>query len=103
MNPLPASFIGSRDQRGWHFTILKRNPFVALLEKTKPPNPTPSYEIVIIRKVPQKTFPNGIVTPAHESLPRPEDWGTSGWTTDNLDPAYEIYEREVQSYETQKS
>ncbi len=96
MIPISSSFIGSRDQRGWHFSLIKRSGMVAIFQKTKPPNPTPSYEVVILQTRPNKTWPNGQVTPAHESMPKPEDWGTLGWTTDNLERANEIYNREVE-------
>jgi len=87
MNPLPTQFVGRADQSGpagkYHFKQLKRVGDVALFEKHNPDHPPGtalSYEVVIVQKVPDKTFPNGITTPAHESMPSPEEWGTSGWS-----------------------
>lgn len=85
MTPIPTEFEGTRDQRGFKFKLLKRTGDICLFEKQK--NRATTYEVVILRKVAEKTFPNGITTPAHESMPSPEEWGTSGWSYPILEKA----------------
>jgi len=91
MQTLPETFDGRADQRGYQFKQIKRTGLVALFEKRNPDHPPgtlPAYEVVIVRKVAERRFPNGIVTPAHESMPSPEEWGTSGWSPATLEAAH---------------
>ncbi len=63
---------------------------MALFEKRNPAHPpetAPTYEVIIVQKVPEKTFPNGITSPEHEAMPSPEEWGTSGWSYGTLEAA----------------
>ncbi len=90
MTPLPTEFTGRADQRGYMFKQLKRTGDVALFEKHNPghiPGAAISYEVVIVQKRPERTFPNGEVYPAHESMPSPEDWGVYGWSPYDLESA----------------
>jgi hypothetical protein len=38
------------------------------------------FEVVRLLHAPEKTFPNGHVTPAHEAYPSSEHWGLYGFT-----------------------
>ena len=83
MTPLPTQFKGRADQRGYVFTQIKRTGDVALFEKhnpTHPPGTLPSYEVVIVQKHPDKAWPDGRVTQAHESMPSPEEWGVLAYS-----------------------
>ncbi len=82
MKPIAIEFDGRADQRGYHFKLMKREGDVALFEKINPSHKsgTKHYEVVIIKNVPERTFPNGKVTEAHEAMPSPEEWGSSGWS-----------------------
>lgn len=42
-------------------------------------NVTHGYEVIKIKKIKEKTFPNGITTPAHEAYPSNEDFGKTAW------------------------
>ncbi len=90
MKTLPTEFQGRADQRGYVFKQLKRTGDVALFEKhnpSHPPGTALSYEVVIVQKRPERTFPNGEVYPAHESMPSPEEWGVYGWSPYDLEAA----------------
>lgn len=84
MNPLPTQFDGRADQKGFQFSQIKREGDVALFEKRKPGWLKPKYEVVIVQKCPERTWPNGLTTPAHEIMPSPEEWGTLGWSPATL-------------------
>lgn len=93
MKPLPTHFIGTGDQGAvgdqpaFHFLILKRTGRIILLQKTRGESGSLSYEVAIVQKVAQRTFPNGITTPQHESMPSSSKWGDSGWSYVELDQA----------------
>jgi hypothetical protein len=103
MIPIPSEFKGNRDQSGpagaYHFKLLKRQGQVALFEKSNPDHPTKPiavlYEVVILKTVPEKRWPDGRVTPAHESMPSPEEWGLYGWSPATYERAVEIFNREA--------
>ncbi len=92
MIPLPTAFEGRADQRDYVFTVKQRTGDVVLLEKVFKPHircdPGSdrglSYEVCVVKRLPQTTFPNGKVTEAHEILPAPSEWGSLGWSYSNL-------------------
>lgn len=95
MIALPTEFPGQRDQKAFTFKIVKRECRVALLEKheTLKPSQKPTFEVVIVRELAEKTWPNGITTPAREGLPPSENWGVEGWSYETLEKATLRYER----------
>lgn len=101
MNPLAIEFKGTRDQSGpagaYHFKLVKREGQVALFEKSNPDHlsQTVLYEVVILKTVPEKRWPDGRTTPVHESMPSPEEWGVYGWSPASLERAEQIFKREV--------
>ena len=66
---------------------LRREGDIALFVKRKPPFKFKSYEVVIIQKRDQVTWPNGQITPAHEAMSSSRDWGKYGWTFQTLEDA----------------
>ncbi len=89
MTPLPQAFDGRADQRDFIYRQLQREQDVALFEKRFKDESSDSrfYEVVIIRIIPQKLFPDGRLIETHEAMPKPEDWGTAGWSYDDLESA----------------
>lgn len=73
--PLPETF----RRGGFTYRLLKRAGGVVLLEKTKPNLPGPMFEVAILRRRPEHTWPNGIVTPAREAMPPDEAFGREAW------------------------
>ena len=102
MIPLPTTFRSD----GFDFKQLAREGGIALFCKTKlykrsereiklygkePTFEFESYEVVIVRKEPAHTWPNGIITPEHERMPGNEDWGLYGWSLQTKDRAWEKF------------
>jgi len=89
MTPLPQQFDGRADQKAFKFTQLKRHKDVVLLQKQfkDGSSPTLFYEVIIVRIIPQMTFADGRTIEPHEAMPKPEDWGTGGWSYPDLDSA----------------
>ncbi len=94
MKPLPTEFAGRADQNGpagrYMFKQLKRVGDVAMYQKHNPKHPlgtAMSYEVVVVQKRPERTFPDGRVADAHEAMPIPEDWGIYGWSPFDLESA----------------
>ncbi len=84
MTPLPKTFDGRKDQKGWTFHLLMRDEKHALLRKEK--GRIETWEVVKIRKDKDYTIA-GVLIPAHEAMPSPETWGTDGWSMRTLDDA----------------
>lgn len=63
-----------------------------LFEKSRGGSGPKTYEVVILRSMPDKTFPNGETTPAHEAMPSPEMWGTSAWSKAILEEAHRKFQ-----------
>lgn len=94
MKPLPEEFDGTRDQRGYHFKMLKRQQNVAIFEKNKPStNPKGKfYEVIVVQQCPSKTWPDGRVTEAHETMPSAEKWGVLGYSYATLEEVMKRFE-----------
>jgi len=92
MTLLPTQFPGRADQKGFFFTQIERRGDVCLLSKRKSNWKCDKFEVVIVQKHKEYTFPNGIVQPAKETLPRLELWGTGGWLFDTLPAARSKFE-----------
>lgn len=101
MKPIPSEFTGTRDQGpvgglpAYHFKLLQRSGLVCLFQKSRSPKHPIFYEVVIVEPRPSKTFPNGVTTEAHESMPSPEKWGTSAWSLGTLEAAKEKFNKVV--------
>ena len=76
MIPLPTTF----RHGGFAFRLLTRAADVALFEKRKPTHTRSFFEVVIVQRRPEATFPGGHITPAHEAMPASEQWGSAGWS-----------------------
>ena len=74
MIPLPLNF----REDGFDFSIVKRNRNFAILKKSKS-GKNIFYEVVQIQHRPEETI-HWKVYPAREVMPRPEQWGTAGWS-----------------------
>ena len=97
MNALPQEFDGNRDQKGYKFKVIDRHGQVCLLKKWNPNHihGQEFYEVVILRTVPEKSWPDGRVTIAHEAMPSPEEWGVYGWSPWDLQAARERFNRTI--------
>jgi len=90
MKSLPETF----RQDGFDFRILRRRGRVALLVKRKPGLQLESFEVVLIRTLPErKAF--GKYLPAAEYLPNSESWGICGWTFTTREDAERRFESEA--------
>jgi hypothetical protein len=83
MTPLAKTF----RKDGFDFAQIDRVDDVAVYHKTKGAQ-VESFEVVIVQKRAEHTWPNGDTTPAHESMPSSESWGTLGWTLPTKLQAY---------------
>lgn len=92
MLKLPESFDGRADQRGFHFTQIKRHGKIALFQKQKSGGGI-SYEVVLVHRNAKRTFPDGRVVEPKEAMPSPEEWGTGGWSYPSLAAANEKFNR----------
>lgn len=74
------------DHDQYHFTQVQRAGDVALFAKRKQKHKrtSPFYEVVIIQKHEPTTWPNGDVSPARESMPHKEDFGSFAWAFSDL-------------------
>lgn len=76
MVPLAEKFI----KDGFEFDLFERSETAALFQKRRPGSEHKSFEVVVVQRRAEHTWPNGSTTPAHESLPSSEQWGSAGWT-----------------------
>jgi hypothetical protein len=98
MTPLPASFRSG----GFDFRLVKRTGDIALFEKRKPTHTRSFFEVVIVQKRKEATFPSGRVTPAHEAMPASEQWGSAGWSYSDLEGAEKRFKSLVESRRAQE-
>lgn len=77
--PLPAAFV----RKGWTYRLIDRDGDVALLEKTKPNVTNPSYEAVVVQHKPAWTVAGNEI-PAKEAVPSDAQWGSQGWSYNDL-------------------
>ena len=82
MKPIPKTF----KQNRFNFELVTRNGQVAMFKKDKPGIDQTWYEVVVLRQEPDKTM-FGRFVPAHEVMPRNEEWGANGWTYTDLTAA----------------
>lgn len=64
----------------WTYRLIDRRGQVAFFERSSLDGEHFHYEVCILRTNPEKAWPDGRVTEAHESLPPPEKWGSEAWT-----------------------
>jgi hypothetical protein len=76
MIPLATTFRAD----GFDFEQVDRDGDVATYLKTKQGHESQCFEVVLVQKYKEHTWPNGNTTPAHEAMPSSETWGTKGWT-----------------------
>jgi hypothetical protein len=68
---------------GCRHVLLARVDSVCLVERTSThPDSCGSahYEVIVVQVEPERRWPDGRVTPAHECYPKPTLWGSAGWT-----------------------
>ena len=73
MTPLATEFVF----RDCSFRQLKRRGKVALYERIQDGHT--GYEVIRIKSLAQREWPDGRVTEAHEAYPGDEQFGTSAW------------------------
>lgn len=99
MKPIPNEFQGRSDQRAFQFKLLKREKDICLFEKTyKTGGTAKHYEVVYISKTPKRSFPDGRVVDAHETMPSPEKWGTDAWSPATLEDAHTLFDTLIQKF-----
>lgn len=82
MTPLAPTFRAD----GFDFEQVEREGDLAIYRKTKGENQE-GFELIVIQKRAEHTWPNGNTTPPHEAYPSSESWGTSGFTFNALTDA----------------
>ena len=82
---------------GFDLRQVKRVGHVAIYEKTG--GTYKGWEIILIRKRPDRQLPGGRHLPAREYYPSSADWGTRGWTAISLASAKRQFDKLVQRYE----
>lgn len=85
MIPLPQTFI----KKGWTFEVLQRIGDVVLVSKKhRTHKEREFFEVHVVAKCPEHTFPNGNTVPARESLRCSEQFGTYAWAYDDMRDAW---------------
>ena len=87
MNTLPSTFTAN----DFDFTLVKRIGDVAMLSKQKFGHAATHYEVVIVQKHAETKWPDGRISPARESMPSSEQWGTCGWSPCDIKAAEERF------------
>ena len=87
---------GSRHD-GFDLRQVERIGRVAIYEKTK--GTYKGWEIILIRKRPDRQLPGGKHIPAREQYPSSAEWGIRGWTAMSLADAKKEFNKLVQRYE----
>lgn len=74
-------------KNGYLYKQIKRSDRVAIYTQqlvdgliSKPPSTRVFYEVIIIRKHKEATYPDGKVSPAREIYPHEQKWGIQGFT-----------------------
>jgi hypothetical protein len=76
MQPVSTDFT----DRTFRYTHIERHGDVAIYAQTHKVSQIQRFEVVIIRKRSEKTWPDGSVTPPHEAYPSASAWGSDGFT-----------------------
>jgi hypothetical protein len=84
---IPVSF----NKDGFHYSQICRSETAAIYKQSAIAGTSVYYEVWVIRVVPSRIL-FGITYPVMEKGPRPEDWGTRGWTFYDLDSAQRRYD-----------
>lgn len=92
MRPLSTEFTYD----GFDYRLVKRQGDVAIFSQSSG-KLVISYEVVIIRVKPAKTFPGGRVVPEREAYPTNEEWGKYAWTCATRERADERFQALVDS------
>lgn len=77
--PLPAEFI----QKGWTHKEVWRDEDIRIFERWKPSSPSHHFEVVRIRHNAERTI-GGVKLEASESYPSEREWGTNGFSFQEL-------------------
>lgn len=87
--------------KGSTFRQLKRLGKVALYSRG-PRDKVHGYEVIRIKDVPETTWPNGNMTPAHEGYPGDNEFGAKGWyyMSKDLDGAEKRFRAESRRVKT---
>jgi hypothetical protein len=71
--------------------LVERQGDVCLVKRTNLVTDAVHWEVIVLRHLRGRTVPNGRTSPAWESYPRTEQWGSSGWTYTRLLDAREKF------------
>lgn len=71
----------------YNFIQVKRTKDIAIYKKQCAESTKIYYEVVRIRVVTEKIFPNEVSVPEHEIYPPTSHWGFDGWTCFNWEEA----------------
>jgi hypothetical protein len=90
----PPTFAGVSDQRGYLFTVLKRQGDLVLLEKSNPGHRSGQkfWEVCYLHTRQETHWPDGRVTPSHEALPSSQEWGQCGYSPATLEAAEKLFQ-----------
>lgn len=80
--PLPTFFVFD----DYFHEQIERTGDIAIFAKSKGGN-DPGFEVVRIRTVSERTWPDGSVTPPGEFYPAASEWGQYGWTYNTIEAA----------------
>ena len=89
MQPVSAHFT----ERRFTYVQLRRQGMVALYQQTHNEGGAVRYEVVRLRVQPERTWPDGHVTPEREAYPGATAWGRDGFTCFTLEEATEVMTR----------
>lgn len=81
---------------GWRYKLVQRNAVAAIYSQSMHPDlpsgtEAAAYEVFVVKRLPDVTFPNGKTTPAHEAVPNPSQWGSQAWTCHTLERARAVF------------
>ena len=82
---------------GFDLLQVERVGRVAIYEKTK--GTYKGWEIILIRRRPDRQLPGGNYIPAREQYPSSAEWGIRGWTAMSLADAKKQFDKLVRRYE----
>lgn len=81
--PLPAEF----KARGFHHRLRRREGDVCIFERKAPHHEEAHFEVIVVQRFEERSFPDGRTCPPKEGYPSAEQWGTQGWTYGTFEDA----------------
>lgn len=96
-NKVPEIFLGRGSQKGFTFSLVKRENNIAVYKKTHQDVPSPIYETVIIK--PHEAYKMGpMLIPAGENYPGDNLFGIRGFTYHDLSFAEKKFDELCKKY-----